>query len=113
MGWSLGSANCAIYFENVGCSVTADEEIAFSDEDDAVSTDEEETSSDGELAGRSVSEYATSEDEFISELEETLVGVGTKFTPESPSSEQAQNINEVIKDIAVVYRPCRFIRPSL
>jgi hypothetical protein len=97
MGWLLGSANCAIYFENVGCSVTADKDIAFSNEDDTVSTDEEETSSDGELAGRSVSEYATSEDEFISKLEETLVGVEAKFTPESPSSEQAQNIDETIK----------------
>ena len=31
-------------------------------------------------------------------LEETFVGAGAKFTLESPSSEHAQNINEVIKE---------------
>jgi hypothetical protein len=87
-----------MYFENVGCSVTADEEIALSDDDEAVSTDDEETSFVDELTGLSFSEYATSEDELISELDEVLVRVGTKFTLESPSSEHAQNINEVIKE---------------
>jgi hypothetical protein len=102
--FSPGETNCARYLENVGESATADEDKDSSDEDELISIDEEETASDDELTGLSASEYATSEDEFTSELDETSEGAGTTLALGTLSSEHAQN-NEAIKDAVIEIRP--------